>query len=61
MADGREVKLRWLGRPRRTAQWKHELDCDQADPRVRPTLPKLRFMDGTKWGVDPEGGPQERD
>ena len=35
--------------------WRDKLHTDEHVARTRkpPGMPKLRFMDGTKWGVDP--------
>jgi hypothetical protein len=46
--------------PKREMGWKDELaHVDQHNPRRKPSMPKLRFMDGTKWGVVPWDGQEE--
>ena len=47
---------------RRRSGWKDDLaHTDQHVPARAPTMPKLRFMDGTKWGYEPEADRQEQD
>ena len=48
------------GVPRTTRQLLHQDEGQQAPLRQKPGMPKLRFMNGTKWGVVIGDDPPER-